>query len=152
MGDRSRNELVIRVLSTFGNPHLCGLTEIELFDSGNEKIALLPSNLEIRNLGNGARYLVDKLISGNKLTIDDKQMWIGYLPKPPQKLELVVYFNKDTVLGGIKLWNYNKSILDYTKCVKEVEIILNDDTVWNGCLIGGKGKIDEDYSTSISLI
>lgn len=79
-------------------------------------------------------------------------MWIGYLPKPPEKLEIVAFFNKDTVLGGLKIWNYNKSILDYTKGVKEVEIILNGEIVWNGCLIGGKGKIDEDYSTSISLI
>ena len=30
--ERAQNQVVLRVLSTLGNPHVCGLTEIELFD------------------------------------------------------------------------------------------------------------------------
>lgn len=43
----------------------------------------MPSSIVIKNLGKGTKYSVDKFINGNKLTNNDKQMWIGYLPKPP---------------------------------------------------------------------
>ena len=33
-----KKELIIKVLSTYGNPHICGLTEIELFDTSAHKI------------------------------------------------------------------------------------------------------------------
>lgn len=29
---RIHNEVVLRVMSTLGNPHVCGITELELFD------------------------------------------------------------------------------------------------------------------------
>jgi hypothetical protein len=144
---RTRNELVVRVLSTYGNPHLCGITEIELFNESGIKIPLTASSIMIRNLGHGTKYLIDKMINGHKLTTDDKQMWIGYLPKPPLKLEIVLFFNKQVELGGVKIWNYNKSIIDFTKGIKEVECILNDNLVWNGKIDGAKGKSTEDYST-----
>ena len=78
-------------------------------------------------------------------------MWIGYLPKPPYALEIVLFFAKDTELGGIKIWNYNKSITDFTKGLKDVEIILNDMQVWQGRINGGKGKTDEDFSTKVII-
>ena len=29
---KGKQEIIIRILGTYGNPHICGLTEIELFD------------------------------------------------------------------------------------------------------------------------
>ena len=78
-------------------------------------------------------------------------MWLGYLPLPPLHLEIVVYYNKDIQLGAIRLWNYNKSIIDFTKGIKDIEIILNDQIMWEGTLEGGKGQTDVDYSTSVVL-
>lgn len=63
---------------------------------------------------------LEKLINGVKLTNDEKQMWIGYLPMYPKHLELLVYFNKELKLGGIKIWNYNKNIIDSTKGMRDV--------------------------------
>jgi hypothetical protein len=31
--EEGKYELIIRVLKTYGNPHICGLTEIELFNA-----------------------------------------------------------------------------------------------------------------------
>jgi hypothetical protein len=45
----SHNEIMIRVLSTLGNPHVCGLTEIEVFDEHANKIKLTPSCIMIKN-------------------------------------------------------------------------------------------------------
>lgn len=46
---RARNEMRIKVLSTHGDPHLCGLTEIEMFDKQAKKIVILPTNISIKN-------------------------------------------------------------------------------------------------------
>ena len=43
------NELVLRVMNTLGNPHVCGITEIELFDDNAEKIPLVASCIMVRN-------------------------------------------------------------------------------------------------------
>lgn len=73
MQRRARNELLIRVMSTHDNPHLCGLTEIEVFDKNCKKIAILPSWITLKNLGGaGNKYHTEKLVNGNKFTADDK--------------------------------------------------------------------------------
>ena len=81
----------------------------------------------VRNQGNGPKIAVEKLINGVKLTKDEKQMWLGYLPTPPNHLEIMMRFDKTIKIGGIKIWNYNKGILDCTKGVYEVQILLNDE-------------------------
>ena len=78
-------------------------------------------------------------------------MWLGYLPTPPQRLEILIRFDKAINLGGIKIWNYNKSIRDSTKCVNELKIMLNDTIMWTGSLQKGKGQINLDYATAIVL-
>jgi hypothetical protein len=113
----THNEILIRVLTTLGNPHVCGLTEIELFDDAANKISLSPSCIMVHNQGKGPKVAVDKLINGNKLTNDEKQMWLGYLPLPPKNLEIQIRVGKDVKVGGLKLWNYNKGIFDCTKGV-----------------------------------
>lgn len=65
-------------------------------------------------------------------------MWIGYLPIYPKHLEIVINYHKDTQIGGLKLWNYNKSIIDSTKGLKEIKISINDNQVWEGIVKSGR--------------
>jgi hypothetical protein len=76
-----------------------------------------PACILIRNLGKGQKVSAEKLINGQKLTNNEKNMWLGYLPPPNQNLEVVIYYSKDVEIGGLKLWNYNKGIIDCTKGV-----------------------------------
>lgn len=62
-------------------------------------------------------------------------MWIGYLPMQPKNLEIVILLNQDVQVGGLKIWNYNKSAIDCTKGVKEVQILTSQ--------FNPKSKIDE---------
>ena len=88
--ERARNELVLRVLSTHGDPHLCGLTEIELFDTAAKKIIVLPTNVSVRNIGRygasggstGIQMSTKALVNGCKFTNEHRNMWIGSLPLP----------------------------------------------------------------------
>jgi hypothetical protein len=50
-------------------------------------------------------------------------MWIGYRPLLPKNLEIVFCLPKETKIGGFKIWNYNKSAIDCTKGVKDIQII-----------------------------
>ena len=43
--------LAVKILSTHGDPHLYGLTEVEVFDEQGKKIRLAPTNLNMRNVG-----------------------------------------------------------------------------------------------------
>lgn len=85
---------MLRVISTLGNPHVCGLTEIELFDKTGLKISLPPACVIVKNHGKGPKVAAEKLINGQKLTNNDKLMWLGFLPMPPQYLEIHIYFEK----------------------------------------------------------
>lgn len=67
-------------MSTHGHPHVCGLTEIELFDKAAQKIQIAPACILIRNQGKGPKISADKLINGHKLTTNERHMWLGYLP------------------------------------------------------------------------
>ena len=78
-------------------------------------------------------------------------MWLGYLPTPPSRLEIMIRFDKSINIGGLKIWNYNKGILDCTKGVYELQILLNDEIKWNGQLSPGKGQVNIDYSKAIVL-
>ena len=138
-------------MSTLGNPHVCGLTEIELFDQNSEKINLPPACVIIKNHGKGPKQSTEKLINGAKLTTNDKQMWLGFLPLPPHNLEIHIYFDKSIQLGGLKVWNFNKGILDCTKGVQQMQVLLNHQLLWEGSLEPGKGYTNVDYAKKIIL-
>ena len=138
-------------MSTLGNPHVCGLTEIELFDENAKKIPLVASCIMVHNQGNGPKISVEKLINGKKMTKDDKQMWLGYLPTPPKNLEIQIVYSKEIKIGGIKIWNYNKGIYDCTKGVYQLQILCNDKVKWTGQLLPGKGQTNQDFAKAIIL-
>jgi len=48
-----------------------------------QKINLPPASIIIKNHGKGPKISAEKLINGNKLTSNDKFMWLGFLPMPP---------------------------------------------------------------------
>ena len=144
--------MTLRVLSTHGDPHLCGLTEIELFDSTAKKIIVLPANVTVRNIGrhgasgasSGIQMSTKALVNGCKFTNEHRNMWIGSLPlpqNPPIHLEVVIHFALSSDLAAIKIWNYNKSVRDSTKGVRDIEILLNDELKFEGVVKMGRGQV-----------
>jgi protein JBTS26 len=74
----------------------------------------------LRNLGQGPKISLLKLLDGHKLTNEERHMWIGYRPAPPKNLEIVIQLDKSIEIGGLKIWNYNKSAIDCTKGIKDI--------------------------------
>ena len=144
-----KNELVFRIVSTWSHPHVVGLTEIELYDNKGNKMV---TPIMARNLGSGPSQPITKLVNGKIYINDEKLMWIAYLPLPPKFVELVFTLPDDfSTLGGLSVWNYNKSSLDSVKGVRGAEVLLNGNMIWSGTIKRGMGRINEDYSTEIPL-
>ena len=143
-----KHELIFRIISTWGNPHVVGLTEIEAFDKEGSKIPLV---LSARNLGPGAVNPIAKLTNGKMYVNDERHMWIAYLPPHPKFLEIVCTLPMGVTVGGIAVWNYNKSSFESVKGVCEAEIYIDGSQVWTGTIKRGNGWTNEDYSTEILL-
>ena len=94
------------------------------------------------------------LVNGEKFTNEHRNMWIGSLPlpqTPPVFLEISVYFALNIDLGAVKIWNYNKSVRDGTKGVRDIELHLNDELKYEGTVKMGRGQINDDYSQLIAI-
>jgi len=147
----AQHELVLRVLSTWGHAYQAGLTEIELLSLTGLKIPIPPALIRARNEEGSSLANPSKMVDGVARTEDEKHMWVGQMPAPPACLEIVLSYPPTEVLGGIRVWNYNKSFLDSIKGVKEVEVVLDGGLVWSGTVTRGSGDAATDYSTEISI-
>lgn len=147
----TQHELVLRVISTWGHGYQAGLTEIELLSLTGLKITVPPAMIRARNEEGSSLANPSKMVDGVARTEDEKHMWVGQMPGPPACLEIVISYQPTEVLGGIRVWNYNKSFLDSIKGVKEVEVVLDGNLVWNGTVIRGSGDAATDYSTEIAV-
>ena len=78
-------------------------------------------------------------------------MWLASLPDASQRIEIEVSLPKDTVLGGVKVWNYNKSLIDSGKGVKDMMIRYNDTLELKVEIKKGTGNDLEDYGTEIPI-
>ncbi len=146
----AKKELVFRVLSTWGHPHMVGITEIELYDSAGNRILDVPCH--VRNTGLASMQPIARLGNGQVFTNDERHMWTAYLPVPPAKfLELVYSLPCGTEVGGILIWNYNKNAQDSVKGVMDAEIIISESTVWAGRIARGNGHCSSDYATAVVL-
>lgn len=66
------------------------------------------------------------LVNGKSLTRDALNMWLGSMPDPPKTIEIEINYDDTIQLGGIKVFNYNKSLIDSVKGVKDLEILYNN--------------------------
>jgi hypothetical protein len=140
-------------LSTWGHVQMAGLTEIEVFDIKGHWCSLVPAYIKIRNASSGPQISSTKLIDGEKQTCDEKHMWLCTMPAPPACLELCIYIpltneqnkEKREDVGSIKMWNYNKSLLDSVKGFKEVEVLFNEKLIWKGIVKKGTGNALSDF-------
>lgn len=56
------------------------------------------------------------------MTNNAGNMWLASLPEPPLKIEIEIKYSQCVILAGIKIWNYNKSLIDSGKGVREIKL------------------------------
>ncbi|KAL2635160.1 hypothetical protein R1flu_006639 [Riccia fluitans] len=149
--------LVLRILSTWGNTECVGLVEVELFDVGGTKLDLQASSISLQGCPVSDTSPCDtifRLLNGIVNTTREKNMWICPLPPaayPPLEIYIQVPAS-DIVLGYLKVWNYNQSIGDATKGVREMQVYVDGELIWQGMIAKGCGNRVFDYSTRIPLL
>ena len=150
--DKNLNLIKLRVISTWGNVHNAGLTEIQLFSINSQKIELKPCDISIKNTSFQNAKAIKNMINGVYKTIDEENMWFAYMPEPPSCLEICILIKNDITIGGLLIWNYNKSLIESIKGIKEIEILLNNELKWAGVIKRGVGNETDDYQEAIKLM
>jgi hypothetical protein len=151
------NYLEFVILSTWGDPYYVGLNGIDLFDQRGQ--ILLPSHQTSRSGGNGGiksisstpsdinilpEYhddprTIQNLLDEVNFTRDDLHVWLAphgstLTPKLPFVATIGIEFDKLTTLSMIRIWNYNKSRTHCYRGVKEVQIKLNSQVIYEGTI------------------
>lgn len=75
------NTLSVRILSTWGDAYLVGVTSIELLAVSGEMIA--PLGIFLRNNIGGAPNKLERIIDKVNNTTDSKHMYVETMPAPP---------------------------------------------------------------------
>lgn len=92
------------------------------------------------------------MINDQYLTNNAQNMWLSSLPPSPLKIEIDIQF--ETAVGALKIYNYNKSLIDSGKGVKEIQVKVNfaDFTNEFTCEIKkSSGNDMTDYGTLIKI-
>ena len=144
--------LLLRIISTWGSANLAGLTELQVFDKEGVKYKLNAASFSIRNGGLASGKGVEHLINENIYTVNDADMWICSMPPPPKCAEIGITLQGNRGIGALRIWNYNKSLIESTKGIKECELILNQQLIWSGTIQRGPGNENEEYVTEIKII
>ncbi|EAR94456.2 hypothetical protein TTHERM_00052450 (macronuclear) [Tetrahymena thermophila SB210] len=143
--------IIIRVISTWGSAHLVGLTEIKVYDEEGCNIKIKPEDLMIEGGLQTSSRNIYRICDGVYDTIDSEHMWLGTMPDPPKCMEIGIKFKSSKGIGALRVWNYNKSLIDSVKGIKEIEITRNNNLIWVGQIKKGIGKESENYGDLIKF-
>ncbi|CAD8126525.1 unnamed protein product [Paramecium sonneborni] len=131
------SKLIIKFLKNWGDLYSIGLTGIEIFDCQGNKVKV--------NFVSGFFKNPAILFDDNYLTQDDKNMCIERIDK---NMEITIKFN-ETKLSMIRIWNYNKGRTYRAKCVRNIEIVLDTDSIFSGEIKQANGTCGIDNAEYI---
>lgn len=143
------NTLSVRILSTWGDAYLVGVTSIELLAVSGEMIA--PLGIFLRNNIGGAPNKLERIIDKVNNTTDSKHMYVETMPAPPVWLEICIQYPLHADIGGIRIWNYNSSLLESIKGIKAAEVFVNHMLAWEGTVSRANGHHTRHNATEIII-
>ncbi|XP_054605101.1 katanin-interacting protein isoform X3 [Nothobranchius furzeri] len=143
--------VTMEILSNWGNALQVGLTELQFFCHRNKKLYVSPHDLDIRNVDYPGN--LGALVNGNVKTTKERHMWTCPF-HPPIQLYFIIRnteHSPDFGISCIKIWNYNRSLMDLDIGARHIKLYLNSTLVFEGELEKGCGNQVFDYSTTVDL-
>ena len=134
------SQLVINILSTWGDPYYVGLMGLEMFDSNGHLIALSnvdeqlgadPPDINVLPEYNNDPRTVDKLLDGHNHTCDDMHAWLAPFRSGADHC-LFITLDAPTSIAMMRFWNYNKSRIHSYRGARYVEIALDGRCIFKG--------------------
>ncbi|KAL3876809.1 hypothetical protein ACJMK2_034603 [Sinanodonta woodiana] len=142
----SGKELVINILTTWGDRHYVGLTGIDIFSSTGEPVSVAKISAEPKDINVLSEYekdprVVSNIIDGVNRTRDDIHMWLT--PFTPGSNHLVfITFDKPCKIALMRIWNYNKSRIHSYRGAKDVVISLDNVVIFKGEIARACGGVE----------
>ncbi|KAK2580558.1 hypothetical protein KPH14_007687 [Odynerus spinipes] len=138
-------ELILDILSTWGDKHYVGLNGIEIFsDTGQlasiNKISANPPDINQLPEHNNDPRVVSNLINGVNRTRDDANLWLIPFTEGNHHY-IYITFQDIVTIGMIRIWNYNKSRIHSYRGVKDIIITLDDTLVFYGEIARASGDL-----------
>mmetsp|Transcript_5578 Transcript_5578/g.8503 ORF Transcript_5578/g.8503 Transcript_5578/m.8503 type:complete len:1138 (+) Transcript_5578:100-3513(+) len=152
--------LVINILSTWGDPHYVGLMGIDIFDSSGHLV--VPGNMETQvwacpadinvlpEYGNDPRT-VDNVLDGVNHTCDELHAWLTPFTRGEDHL-VCIDFDEVSVLSMIRIWNYNKNRIHSYRGARYVEISLDGAIIFKGEIKRAPGAVLDPEACSECIL
>ncbi|XP_070269528.1 katanin-interacting protein isoform X4 [Myotis yumanensis] len=137
--------LVIDIKSTWGDRHYVGLNGIEIFSSKGEPVQIAsiqadPPDINILPAYGKDPRVVGNLVDGVNRTQDDMHVWLA--PFTPGKSHSIsIDFSHPCHVALVRIWNYNKSRIHSFRGVRDVEILLDAQCIFNGEIAKASGTL-----------
>ncbi|CAD5110948.1 DgyrCDS304 [Dimorphilus gyrociliatus] len=130
------SEIVIDILSTWGDRHYVGMTGIELFtDNGDmptiAKIEAEPSDINVLEEYSDDPRVVSNLVDGINRTKDDTHMWLAPFKDGERHLVRII-LRHPCRLALFRIWNYNKSRIHTSRGIRHVSISFDKNLIFKG--------------------
>ncbi|XP_039741497.1 katanin-interacting protein [Pteropus medius] len=137
--------LVIDIKSTWGDRHYVGLNGIEIFSSKGEPVQIAniqadPPDINILPAYGKDPRVVTNLIDGVNRTQDDMHVWLAPFT-PGRSHSISADFTHPCHVALIRIWNYNKSRIHSFRGVKDIEILLDAQCIFNGEIAKASGTL-----------
>ena len=146
-------ELLLNVLSTWGDPHYVGLAGFEVFDERGELVPVEdvwadPSNINVLPGNEDDPRVVENLLDGVNHTGDDLHAWLAPFTRG-QHHHVGLKLSRTTTIAMIRLWNYNKSRIHSYRGARYAEMTLDNRAIFKGEIRRATGGTSDDCSECI---
>nr|KAF6272068.1 hypothetical protein mMyoMyo1_007271 [Myotis myotis] len=137
--------LVLDIKSTWGDRHYVGLNGIEIFSSKGEPVQIAsiqadPPDINVLPAYGKDPRVVGNLVDGVNRTQDDMHVWLAPFT-PGQSHSISIDFSHPCHVALVRIWNYNKSRIHSFRGVRDVEILLDAQCIFNGEIAKASGTL-----------
>nr|VZI11141.1 unnamed protein product [Spirometra erinaceieuropaei] len=141
----SGKELLLDILSTWGDPHYVGLTSIQVFTadgleiSRSCSIAAYPPDINILPQFSSDPRVAANLLDGVNETQDRTHMWlIPFTPGRHHWVRLVLPDDAEPI-ALIRIWNYNESRVHSSRGARDIKIFIDRKCIFCGQISRASG-------------
>ncbi|RLN32117.1 hypothetical protein BBJ28_00024559, partial [Nothophytophthora sp. Chile5] len=146
--------LVVNILSTWGDPFYVGLMGIEVFDHTGHAVYLSdvdkqlsadPPDLNILDHDRLDPRTVDKLVDKHYFTCDELHAWLAPFSRG-QNHFVYMDFDYPLSISMLRIWNYNTTRIHSYRGARYVEVSLDGKFVFKGEICRAPGSVVEDVN------
>ncbi|OQR96676.1 hypothetical protein ACHHYP_13821 [Achlya hypogyna] len=150
------HEVRVKLLSSWGNTRVVGLTQISVYDmEGNElevatdSLKLFSGQADGRPIPKSNAMVRDlaRLFNGVAHTTRETDMWLG---RQIDANPLQMAFTVDALPSKLCIWNYNSKL--QAACVRDIEVFVDGQCKWTGSLPETTGAEDGSACTWINVV